>query len=57
MRNKNPARCPHCKSIDYRKVGARGALEEALQWLLRPFRCGLCGHHFYLLPWQFAGNR
>jgi len=56
MFKKNAARCPHCQSIDYRKVGARGSFEEAMHWLLRPFRCGLCGHHFYLLPWQFAGN-
>ena len=45
-------RCPYCRSIEFRKVGARGAMEESLTWLIYPFRCELCGHHFYLYPWQ-----
>jgi predicted Zn-ribbon and HTH transcriptional regulator len=46
------SRCPHCRSIDFRKVGSEGAMEVTLRWLLHPFRCDLCGHHFYLFPWQ-----
>jgi len=45
------ARCPHCKSIDFRSVGVRNAFEQALRWLLLPHRCGLCGQHFFLLKW------
>jgi hypothetical protein len=45
-------RCPHCKSIDFRNVGVRNAVETALQWLLQPYRCSLCGHHFFLFRWQ-----
>jgi hypothetical protein len=44
--------CPHCRSIDFRKVGTRGPWEESFSWLLQPFRCGLCGHPFYLFLWQ-----
>jgi hypothetical protein len=54
MRFYNPtflSRCPHCSSVDFRSVGVRNALERALYWLLRPQRCGLCGHHFFLLRW------
>jgi transcriptional regulator NrdR family protein len=43
--------CPYCKSIDFRIVDARSALEETFHWLLQPFRCGLCGHHFFLFRW------
>ena len=42
-------RCPYCKSIDFRVVGIRNSLEGAFHWLLQPCRCGLCGHHFFLL--------
>jgi len=45
------ARCPHCRSIDFRGVGDRNPLEAALRWLFRPFRCELCGRHFLLLRW------
>ena len=45
-------RCPHCKSIDFRGVGVRNALESAVHWLLLPYRCDLCGHHFFLFRWQ-----
>ena len=41
-------RCPHCKSIDFRDVGIRNGVEKALRWLVHPYRCSLCGHHFYL---------
>lgn len=45
-------RCPHCKSIDFRSAGARNAMETALLWLLQPYWCSLCGHHFFLLRWN-----
>jgi hypothetical protein len=45
------ARCPHCRSVDYRSVGVRSALESAVRWVLRPYRCGLCGRHFFLFWW------
>jgi predicted Zn-ribbon and HTH transcriptional regulator len=45
-------RCPHCKSIEFRAVGARNVLEQGLQWLLQPYRCALCGHHFFLFRWN-----
>ncbi len=41
--------CPHCKSIDFRSVGTRNAFERTFQWLIQPYRCGLCGHHFCLI--------
>jgi hypothetical protein len=37
--------------VDYRSVGVRNTLEAAFHWLLLPFRCGLCGRHFFLLRW------
>ena len=43
--------CPHCRSIEFRGVGARDALERALSWILLPYRCGLCGRHFFLFRW------
>ena len=43
------ARCPHCRSVDFRDVGDRNSLEKALRWLLLPFRCTLCGRHFFVL--------
>lgn len=45
-------RCPRCKSIDFRRVGVRNVVETALRWLLQPYRCGLCGHHFFLFRWN-----
>jgi transposase-like protein len=45
-------RCPYCRSIDLRRVGVRNALETAFHWLLQPYRCSLCGHHFFLFRWQ-----
>jgi hypothetical protein len=47
-----PGRCTHCKSIDFRSVGTRNALEKAFLWLRLPYRCELCGHHFFLFRWQ-----
>ena len=47
-----PSRCPHCKSIDFRAVDPRSVIEKSLHWLLQPYRCGLCGHHFFLGRWQ-----
>ncbi len=44
-------RCPHCKSVDFRGVGVRNVVEQALHWILWPYRCTLCGHHFFLLRW------
>jgi transposase-like protein len=46
------ARCPYCRSIDFRRVGAQDAMERAFFWLLQPYRCCLCGHHFFLARWQ-----
>jgi transposase-like protein len=46
--------CPHCRSIDFRSVGTRNALERAIHFLLHPFKCELCGHHFFLLWWHRA---
>ncbi len=40
--------CPYCKSIEFRGVGVRNALEKAFHWILLPYRCSLCGHHFFL---------
>ena len=45
-------RCPHCRSIEFRSVGARNAFETAFEWLLQPCRCSLCGRHFFLFRWQ-----
>jgi hypothetical protein len=45
-------RCPHCRSIEFRSAGARNAMETAIQWLLRPYWCCLCGRHFFLFRWQ-----
>jgi len=50
------ARCPYCKSIDFRIVGVRNNLEKALQWLLQPHRCALCGRHFFLYRWQVSSG-
>jgi transposase-like protein len=44
-------RCPHCKSIDFRSVGARNTMEQAIHWLFLPFRCTLCGRHFFVFRW------
>ncbi len=41
--------CPYCKSIDFETVGPRNGLERNLRWLLHPYRCSLCGHHFCLM--------
>jgi hypothetical protein len=27
-------------------------MEQAINWLLQPYRCALCGHHFFLFRWQ-----
>jgi transposase-like protein len=43
--------CPHCRSVDFRSVGLRNDLEKLFHWLVLPFRCELCGHHFFLLRW------
>jgi transposase-like protein len=40
--------CPRCKSIEYRSVGLRNGIERAFRWLLQPYRCSLCGQHFFL---------
>jgi hypothetical protein len=33
-------------------VDARNGMERAFHWLLQPYRCGLCGQHFFLSRWQ-----
>ena len=45
------AQCPNCRSVDFRGVGSRNTIEAALQWLIHPYRCALCGRHFFLLSW------
>lgn len=44
-------KCPNCGSIEFRGVGVRNAVEKAVRWLLAPYRCGLCGRHFFLFRW------
>ena len=46
------SRCPHCRSIEFRSVGIRNGVEQAFQWLLQPYRCSLCGRHFFLFKWM-----
>jgi transposase-like protein len=46
------ARCPHCRSVEFRSVGVRNSVEQAFRWLLQPYRCSLCGHHLFLFRWQ-----
>jgi len=48
------ARCPHCRSIDLRRVGTRNSLERVFYWIFRPYRCCLCGRHVFLFRWQAA---
>jgi DNA-directed RNA polymerase subunit RPC12/RpoP len=45
------ARCPHCRSVDLRRVGVRNSLEQAIYWILLPYRCSLCGRHCFLFRW------
>jgi hypothetical protein len=49
--------CPYCRSIDFRKVGVRNSLEQAVYWLIQPYRCDLCGHHFFHVRWPSATVR
>jgi len=44
-------RCPYCRSVDFRGVGVRNSIEKALLWLFLPYRCSLCGRHFFLFRW------
>ena len=44
-------RCPYCRSVDFRSVGFRNGIEKSLSWLARPYRCELCGRHFFLFRW------
>ncbi len=46
------ASCPHCSSIEFRGVGVRNTLEGAFHFILHPYRCCFCGHHFFLFRWQ-----
>jgi hypothetical protein len=45
------AHCPHCKSIDFRVVGLRNSVEKLISFAFLPFRCGLCGQHFFMIRW------
>lgn len=45
------AKCPHCRSVDFREVGVQNFLERAIHWLLLPYRCELCGRHFFIFRW------
>ena len=44
------------RSIDFRGVGVRNAVEKAFQWLFLPFRCSLCGRHFFVFRWVAPAN-
>ena len=46
------AKCPRCRSIDFRTVGMRNVVERTLHRLLQPCRCSLCGRHFLVFRWQ-----
>lgn len=48
--------CPHCRSIQFRSVGLRNGMERAFGWLFHPYRCGLCGKHFFLFRTPVAGT-
>ncbi|MEP7353972.1 MAG: hypothetical protein ABI824_12135 [Acidobacteriota bacterium] len=43
--------CPFCRSTAFRSVGVRNKMEQAIHWFMLPFRCELCGHHFFLFRW------
>lgn len=45
------ARCPYCRSVDLRSVGVRNSIEQAIHWILLPYRCSLCGRHLFLFRW------
>jgi transposase-like protein len=49
--------CPHCGSVEFRDVGVRNAAEKAIRWFILPFRCSLCGRHFFLLRWLVPAGR
>lgn len=46
------AGCPFCRSVDFRSVGCRNEAERMVHWIFVPFRCGLCGRHFFLFRWK-----
>lgn len=48
--------CPHCKSIEYRRVGIRNLVEQLFAGILWPCRCELCGRHFLMFRWQLRGT-
>ena len=48
------SKCPHCRSITFRSVGSRNAVEQAVRWFVLPYRCSLCGRHFFLPRWLSA---
>jgi transcriptional regulator NrdR family protein len=50
------AGCSHCRSVDFRAVGARNAAEGFLLSIMRPQRCSLCGRHFFLFRWQIPAE-
>jgi len=33
-------------------VGVRNSIEGALAWIVSPYRCSLCGKHFFLFRWM-----
>jgi len=49
-------RCPHCRSVEFRGVGSRNAMERAILFLLLPFRCTLCGRHFFVFRWLASAD-
>jgi hypothetical protein len=44
--------CPHCKSIFFRGVGTQNRIEAFFYNWFFPYRCNLCGHHFFLFRGQ-----
>jgi prevent-host-death family protein len=45
-------RCSHCGSVEFRGVGVRNTVERAAHWFFLPYRCSLCGRHFFLFRWM-----
>jgi hypothetical protein len=44
--------CPHCKSVAFWGVGIRNSVEGFVYRWLFPYRCCLCGRHFFLFRGQ-----
>ena len=51
------ASCPRCGSIDLRSVGPRTRFNEKALWLMKSFRCCLCGRNVFLFRWQMRPDK